>query len=730
MSAWFRTPRPGAATDSATMRVDWLNSLGVAVGSMASGDPKTSCAEIYYSWAGDWCFVYEVGVVPAGAVSARLSIGTKSGSVSRWYIDDATFGPTTTSPASAGSRLHQGTPPGSGSVDVDVTDVLRDIPRTNFGDGTAWRSSANAQNFDNPVVQDAIRNRSNPGVLRFGGGGLLEAYDWEHPTLSGPVGQIADLDSFMRFVRAAGVSEVLYTLNQEGAAPIFTVTYDGNAVTATMSVDESSLRVDLVSPTDGTANLAIEFAQFPTAGEVVDAVNAANGYSAALNFEDRSRDPLFEELVAASGVSVKAAPGQVRVNTGNVHKSERLVDYANNPSSTVLGPNGLTRDAALAAQGLPPGPYNIRYFEVGNETWLVGYETTLNPLGVARQVARYARAIRAVYQSFPIEIGASTVSFQQGEAGKDCCGKDGAQYVFNMVMAREAGPELDFIVEHVYQDNFRTTAGGVLAGPQHLQRIQNVRMLQEQFAAYSPDHRPDVPVYMTEYGVVAYAAFSPFGATNPNYQLSNGLFTADMLGVLLDQGVELTTHHVQLDFPFASNVVIDEGTRVATQASGLAMELYNRHFGTKLVSTTYRSPIYDIPQPDLTLRPQEDPGGSPSAYPYQTAYSSVSSDGSRLYVMLINKSGTDLTALGYSEQSIATQVNLNGFTPLPGAKTWTLTGASLSAFNLPVVTADLGVGYDANALRIDESTITNAADSFSYTTPPHSATVIELTRAP
>ncbi len=728
-SAWLRTPRPGNGNDALTVSVNWLNNLGLDAGRKETGNLRTACNAYYFSWAGDWCFVYVVTAVPSSAVSARFKVATQSGNVSRWYIDNATFGPTTALAASVGSQLHPALPSGQGTVTVDASAPIRDIPTTSFGDATLWHTGAMPANGDNPVVQAAIRDHSRPGVLRYGGGDQSTELDWEHPTLSFS-GETSDIDEFMRYARASGATEVIYTLNMVGTANAFTVRYTGNATTALLSLDHDSLYVALAGQTDGTSDLNVDFNTQRTAGQVVAAIDTTPGYDAALSHPDRGRDPVLEELVGASGVNVKATTATVKVNLANLRKAERLVDYLNNPASTVIGPSGVTRDQALAARGLPSGPYNVRFFEVGNETYFSGRSTPLNPVAYAQEAARFARALRAVYPAFPIQVGAPIVSFQHDHVD-ECCGPvgfTGPDYVFNIAIAQHAGTDIDFLIEHTYGGLFRTTWAGALSPPQHLQRIRNIRMLQEQFAAFSPDHRENIPVFVTEFNTLGAQFLSTSGLTNQNYQLGNGLYTADMLGVMLEQGVTLTTHHVQLDFPFASSVVIDNGTRVAIQASGYALELFNRHFGTRLLTTTYRSPTYNIPSTD---RPEEPPGGSGNAYPYQTAYSSLSADGTKLYVMLINKSGSDPNNLagGYGGQSIATTVTLNGFVPAPAASVWRLTGDSLSAHNLPLPAGGQGSGFNATAIRIDQSTISNASANFTYTTPPYSATVLELTRS-
>ncbi len=364
---------------------------------------------------------------------------------------------------------------------------------------------------------------------------------------------------------------------------------------------------------------------------------------------------------------------------------------------------------------------------MGNETWNIGppsaaTETSLDPRGSGRQAARFARALRAVYPAFPIKIGIPTVGFNI-IAVAQCCGSGGAQWVFNIPMFEETGADIDFLVDHHYAE-FQVTHGGLQAWPQHQLRVQTTRMLQELFAAYSPDHRRNIPVYITEYNLVTFGTFTFYGATSPVYQLVNGLVTADLLGAWQELGVEGTNFHAQLDWPFAAHIVFGEpGARtVAFQATAYALELYNKHWGSQLVATSYRSPIYDVPHPDKGERADSvPPGGSSLAYPYQSAYSSLSTDGSKLYLMLINKSGIDRVApTETTDMPLSTKISLRGFSPMPQARAWTLTGAQLSTANAIIIGgAGEGTGYDPEAITLRESSLFGAGKTFTYTTLGH-----------
>ncbi len=346
---------------------------------------------------------------------------------------------------------------------------------------------------------------------------------------------------------------------------------------------------------------------------------------------------------------------------------------------------------------------------------------------MGRKLRGFATAMHGVDPK--LAVGLTGVTSMLGDNdGSECCGTRGAQYVFSMTMFREVGAELDFIVDHVYE-NFHATNAGIQTFPQHVQRINPVRWIQDMFAKYSPDHRSNIPVYVTEFNTMPPGGFVTAPAANSTYQFVNGLVIADWFGVYQTIGAEMAIHHDQLDNPFGSYVTYsdDTGSRISTQAAAYAMALFTQHWGTRLTATAYRSPTHETPFPDTT-RTNLPPGGTGLGFPRQTSYSSLSADGNKLYVMLINKSGADPVVPTEADMPLATTISLKGFAPKPAATVWTLNGRNLSATNV-VTTIAPNYEHDPDAFGLSQTKITNAAGTFAYTTPAHSVTVIELDRA-
>lgn len=751
LSGWFLRPQPANPGDSANLAVSWRDSAGVVLSTTAGMSASEACPDYYYTWAGDWCFTYVGVVVPEGAADAVISAESGgSNLLGTWFVDDIAFGPFVSGPAASASAWHRPSPapaPGTAAVDVDASSVIRDLPTILAGDNAQY-TGALPRHIDSPEVTEGIRATSKPGILRFPGGNFVPFYDWEHPgikpgcvnvnpvmacaTPNDPGPGVTDIDELMRFARASGTEDILWTLNFTGRDEAFTVHYTGTAIGARLSVTPRSLDVALSGEQeDGTKDLRVPFSSSSTIGDVMDVVNATPGYSAsfALGEEERLRDPVLDELVVVDGADAKTAPASVSVNTGNIHKALRLIDYANNPNSTVIGPNGTTRDAELAKRGLPPGPYNLRYFEIGNENYLHPAQTGgLNPRQLAGRIAEFAQAMHAAEPG--LKVGMPVVSMiTEGE--DSCCGSGGAQFVFNMVQAEVAGPYIDFVVDHPYEQ-FHVTYNGMLAHPQHLNRINVVRWHQELFQTYSPDHRPDVDVYFTEFDLLGGTTFIPSAAVSKNQQLVNGLFVADMTGVFMTLGAAQASRWSQFDYPFASNSVRSDGqtTELTVEPAGYGLTMFNQHWGDRLVRADYRSPTYAMPAADAT-RANIPPGGSGEAFPWQTSYASISNDGRSLYVMLINKSGTDPLVPSDQDMPLITRISLRGFDPKPDAQVWTFNGTGRDAYKtLTLLDANGAALPTANpdAFGITESSFSGATASFDYTTPAHSITVIKLDR--
>ncbi len=97
--------------------------------------------------------------------------------------------------------------------------------------------------------------------------------------------------------------------------------------------------------------------------------------------------------------------------------------------------------------------------------------------------------------------------------------------------------------------------------------------------------------------------------------------------------------------------------------------------------------------------------------PFLSVNASKSSDGSRVYLMVVNKDMVN---------SIDAPITLDNFTP-SSARAWTLSGASVDAC------IDVSLGCDPNKnIYVDNINIGPVTTTMPYTFPPHSLTALEI----
>lgn len=62
----------------------------------------------------------------------------------------------------------------------------------------------------------------------------------------------------------------------------FEITYTGNGTSAILSISSTAITVTLTGQTDGSANLSVQFSDFPRLGDAVDYINSLQGYVASM----------------------------------------------------------------------------------------------------------------------------------------------------------------------------------------------------------------------------------------------------------------------------------------------------------------------------------------------------------------------------------------------------------------------------------------------------------------
>jgi len=89
---------------------------------------------------------------------------------------------------------------------------------------------------------------------------------------------------------------------------LFSIHYIGDGATATIVINSTGLTTTLSSPTDGSSNLDIPFAEFPTVGEIVDYINSQPGYVAELVGNPGFLSTELDHIESTEAVNIKASP--------------------------------------------------------------------------------------------------------------------------------------------------------------------------------------------------------------------------------------------------------------------------------------------------------------------------------------------------------------------------------------------------------------------------------------
>jgi len=519
---------------------------------------------------------------------------------------------------------------------------------------------------------------------------------------------------------------------------------------------------------------------------------------------------LFMEQVGATTNVV------VNFGTGTAQEAAAWVAYANGAvtDTTPIGVDELgvdwgtvgqwaaQREANQARLGMTPHPYNIEYWEVGNE--LYGdweYTWTHNPIryaagGTAWQYDQRVvkagdwqdRASRSngqpsqvFYVRYPpviTETQSITVANAAWTEVPDlsAAGPDDAAYQFDptqgeirfgdgvhgripplgalILASYESGPHdgfvdyyaamktvdphikvgscfhtdaflkvmgedypYDFLIVHAYHGsgdpdgNLDEAHLRTMAGPLIKQMdLEDLRAGLRLYPSTGPstssgrrsgrragDRADQVEIAITEYNLVVPEDRTP----TPHYGMSldQGLFVADMLRVLTEQGVSLGNLHALINTHegegWANTAVMSPYPQLIPRPPAYVLQLFTQHFAPVRVE----SQVQDVPLLTGSVPALEVVAGSDDV-------------DDRLTLLAINK---EMTA------TITATIAISGFVPASTAAVWTLNGPDIAAFN--------DASHPTDVITT-ESAIADAGEEFTCAFPAHSVTLIELHAAP
>ncbi len=266
---------------------------------------------------------------------------------------------------------------------------------------------------------------------------------------------------------------------------------------------------------------------------------------------------------------------------GSFRDAADLVEYLNAPVGA--NPTGGKDWAAVRAAQGHPEPWNVVWFEYGNETYHGDHlgRHKMTPEQYARRFILYRRAMKAVDPR--VKLGA--VVQGDNEWGR--------------TVMRMCGREMDFIITHTYipgawrdqikQWKARQVAEACVAADWQIRETYKAlrQMAREECG------RDDLPLAVTEYN----GGFVQEKPVPYRHSLAVALRNADHIRVMLDPAERvLMANFWQYSNEYWGMVrgYVHKGERPVKQANYYVYQLYHQHFGDELLRCDVRCGTWDF----------------------------------------------------------------------------------------------------------------------------------------
>ena len=234
-----------------------------------------------------------------------------------------------------------------------------------------------------------------------------------------------------------------------------------------------------------------------------------------------------------------------------------------------------------------PAPFNIKYWEVGNEVWHNNYE------GFTEDVVTYTKIFREFYTAIKnvdpnIKVGAVLKTWPWWK-----------------MLIEAVGDQADFVIFHYYKPFFddgnagsapardvvfKATLAAPLQTARNLTEIRNV--IEGSSTVAAAGRAQDIEVLVTEFNAKFY---NTVNSTVKNYQYSLGsaLQQAESLNYFMNPDNKVGAANI---WDFKSDVfgsVDGEGPSYTLRPNHYIYTMYRDYFGSELVNTTVTSETYD-----------------------------------------------------------------------------------------------------------------------------------------
>jgi alpha-N-arabinofuranosidase len=335
------------------------------------------------------------------------------------------------------------------------------------------------------------------------------------------------------------------------------------------------------------------------------------------------------------------------------------VEYCNGPVTSKFG-------AMRAADGHPE-PYNVRWWEIGNEVfgdWVRGHSDAAT---YARTANRYAAAMRNADPTIKlIAVGDNSLDWDR-------------------TVLRDAGKSFDVLAIHHYY------GGNEMGG--------DIKNLMARPLFYEEFYREVAHMIETEApGRPITLAINEWGLSFPPerlYSIDQALYAARLMNVFERSNAIVTMTAVSdLVNGWPGGIIQAGRTGVFVAPTYLVNQLYAEHLGAERLATTVAGPRFDSTRQGKQI-------------PALDAVASRSNDGKSLFIKAVNSD---------HEGALAVAIRIDGAAIGPQADLATITAESPGAFNHFAT---------PNAISIHRSRIDSGA-TMNVELPPASVAVLRL----
>ena len=342
-----------------------------------------------------------------------------------------------------------------------------------------------------------------------------------------------------------------------------------------------------------------------------------------------------------------------------VEEAAAWVEYCNGQPSTKYG-------AMRAANGHRE-PYNVRYWEIGNEIWGSWVRGHSDAETYGRNFNRYSEAMRAVDPTIKlIAVGDNDMNW-------------------NRTVLRLAGARMDYLAIHHYygRNEMKNDALNLMARPLFYERFY------KEVAQLIRDVVPGREIRL---------AINEWGLDLPaprQYSMESALYGARLMNVFERSGDLVAMSAVSdLVNGWPGGIIQASRHHVFVTPTFWVNAIYSNHPGADRLATQVESPTFDT-----TLEGHD--------VPFLDAVASRSGDGKRIYIKAVNTN---------HNSALKTSITLKGVRVAPLADVETVTGETLTTFNSFAT---------PEAINIKHWTLKPDQD-FTVELPKHSVSVITL----